>query len=317
MKITTTYQNYFFGLIKLTSLLLLIFPEPALAEIIGKTSFETECQRKIERKSRADSCDGLSHQIQSSREFDYAFNFVNSNAAHGQWAARFELRSDDSDRNEQGKLPIRSEIIFRNTQLQIGPGGDDIWYGYKVMVEEYEPDNSWEIIGQGNPVLYAAWRKGGCDRGGPNYSFGIRKLDNGKFAWRFGLQYMEQNTCRTHKNTLGQEWVFEQAPFELGEWQDIVVNLKSTHEDDGYANIWINGKQVLSYQGPSGFHPRGIPLDDWRRTLHIKPAGVYKRGYNNQPGDPSRSEKIVVYLDDVRIGKNSSYEEMKSTIPSK
>ena len=315
----TRYPNHCFDWMTWTLLLLFIFPQPTVAEIIGKTSFETKCQRQTERKAQAHSCDGLKYRLLFSRELDYAFNFVNSTAAHGQWAARFELRSDDSDRDERGKLPVRSEISFRDTQVQVGPGGDDIWYGYKVMVEQYQPDNSWEIIGQGTPVLDAAWIRegGGCDRGGPNYSFGIRKLDNGQFAWAFGLQYMQQNTCRTHRNTLGQEWVFEQVPFELGEWQDIVVNLKSTHENNGYANIWINGKQVLSYQGPSGFHPRDIPLNDWRRTLRIKPAGIYKRGYNNQPGDPARSEKIVVYLDDVRIGKNSSYEEIKSTIPSK
>ena len=317
MKINMIFQNHYFDLIKLTSLLLLIAPKPALTEIIGKTSFETKCQRKIERKSRNNSCDRLRTKLLASETLDYAFNFVNSNAADGRWAARFELRSDDRDRDEKGELPVRSELVFKDKRLQVGPGGTDIWYGYKVLIEEYEPDNSWNIIGQGGPVLYAAWRRGGCDRGGPNYSFGIQKLDNGQFAWRFGLKYMQQNTCRTHENSLRKDWVFEQTPFKLGEWQDIVVNLKSTHEDNGYANIWINGKQVLSYQGPSGFHPRDIPLNDWRRTMHIKPVGIYKRGYNKQPGDPARSEKIVVYLDDVRIGKNSSYEEMKSTIPSK
>ena len=316
MKNNRANLNFFFYFIRYLSLFLLILPKPVQAEIIGKTSFETKCQRKMERNSWVESCDGLGHQLQSSKKLNYAFNLVNSNAADGQWAARFELRSDDSDRDEEGKLPIRSEIIFKNTQVQVGPGGDALWYGYKVMVEEYEPDNSWEIIGQGGAVLDAGWR-GGCDRGGPNYSIGIRQLGNGKFAWAFVLRYMQQNTCRTHNNTLSKEWVFEQAPFELGEWQDIVVNLKSTHEDNGYANIWIDGKQVLNYQGPSGFHPRDIPLNDGRRTLYIKPAGVYKRGYNKQPGDPVRSEKIVVYLDDVRIGKNSSYEQMKSTIYSK
>ena len=315
MKIHRTNPNFFGYFIRYLSLFVLVLPKPALAEIIGKNNFETECQRKIERKWSKESCDGLDHQLQSSKKLNYAFNLVNSNVADGQWAARFELRSDDSDRDEEGKLPVRSEILFSNTQVPVGPGGGDLWYGYKVMVEEYEPDNSWDIIGQGGPVLDASWR-GGCDKGPPNYSFGLQQLDNSKFAWVFHLRSMSEDTCRTHKNTVTKKWIFDQAPFELGEWQDIVVNLKSTHEDDGYANIWVNGKQVLSYKGPSGFHPRNIPLSDWRRTLYIKPAGIYKRGYHNQPGDPGRSEKIVVYLDDVRIGKNSSYETMKSTIPS-
>ena len=316
IKINTTYRHYFFDFIRFFALLLIVLPQSVEAEIIGKTSFETKCQRKMETKWSKESCDGLNHQLQSSKQLDYAFNLINTKAIDGKWAARFELRSDDSDRDELGKLPIRSEILFSNTKVQVGPGGGDLWYGYKVMVEEYEPDNSWSIIGQGGPTLDASWR-GGCDKGPPNYDFGLQQLENGKFAWVFHLRYMSEDTCRTHNNTVTKKWIFEQAPFELGEWQDIVVNLKSTHEDNGYANIWINGKQVLNYQGPSGFHPRDIPLNDWRRTIHIKPAGIYKRGYHKQPNDPDRSEKIVVYLDDFRLGKNSSYEEMKSTIPKR
>ena len=45
----------------------------------------------------------------------------------------------------------------------------------------------------------------------------------------------------------------EPRDFPLGKWNDFVVQAKWSDNQDGFVNIWWNGKQIVEYRGPVGY----------------------------------------------------------------
>ena len=72
-----------------------------------------------------------------------------------------------------------------------------------------------------------------------------------------------------------------------GKWNDILVNVKWTHEEDGFFKIWTNGKLA--------FHHKGKTQDkDELIEFHI---GVY-RSYLSNTSNPDATQ--IAYYDEIR-----------------
>ena len=81
----------------------------------------------------------------------------------------------------------------------------------------------------------------------------------------------------------------------LGRWNDILVNAKWTHKDDGFFKIWVNNKLAYDYKGQT--KSKGV------RTYYK--FGIYRswiskyKSYHKGKEVPTQ----VVYFDEVRAGK--------------
>jgi hypothetical protein len=69
-----------------------------------------------------------------------------------------------------------------------------------------------------------------------------------------------------------------------GEWQDMIYRVRY-HDQDGYIDMWMNGKKVVTYKGPLG--------NSELRNLFYHKIGLYR--------DRMR-EPMRIYFDNYRIG---------------
>jgi len=73
----------------------------------------------------------------------------------------------------------------------------------------------------------------------------------------------------------------------LGKWNDILINVKWTHKDNGYLKLWVNNELVFDNKGPTKRkHPINFKFGIYRSGVFIKDV-------------PTQ----VVYFDEVRVGK--------------
>ncbi len=77
----------------------------------------------------------------------------------------------------------------------------------------------------------------------------------------------------------------------LGRWNDILVNAKWTHKEDGFFKIWINGKLAFNHIGKT--QDKGELIE-----FHI---GIYRSFLSRTPG-PDKTQ--IAYYDEIRHAKS-------------
>ncbi len=76
----------------------------------------------------------------------------------------------------------------------------------------------------------------------------------------------------------------------LGRWNDILVNAKWTHKENGFFKIWINGKPA--------FHHKGMTQEKGENIeFHV---GIYRSFLSRTPG-PDKTQ--IAYYDEIRHAK--------------
>ena len=76
----------------------------------------------------------------------------------------------------------------------------------------------------------------------------------------------------------------------LGRWNDILVNAKWTHKENGFFKIWINGKLA--------FHHKGMTQEKGENIeFHV---GIYRSFLSRTPG-PDKTQ--IAYYDEIRHAK--------------
>ena len=76
----------------------------------------------------------------------------------------------------------------------------------------------------------------------------------------------------------------------LGRWNDILVNAKWTHKENGFFKIWINGKLA--------FHHKGMTQEKGENIeFH---GGIYRSFLSRTPG-PDKTQ--IAYYDEIRHAK--------------
>ena len=79
------------------------------------------------------------------------------------------------------------------------------------------------------------------------------------------------------------------------QWNDILVNMKWTHKDNGFFKIWINNELTYDYEGPT-------------KNKGKKPYfkfGIYRAWLSKWVKANNKNEvpTQVIYFDEIRKGK--------------
>ena len=73
----------------------------------------------------------------------------------------------------------------------------------------------------------------------------------------------------------------------LGKWNDILINAKWTHKDEGFFKIWVNNNLAFDYKGPTKRKGKNY------FKFGIYRSKVFKKDLPTQ----------IVYFDEIRTGK--------------
>ena len=158
---------------------------------------------------------------------------------------RFELRSGDTWVDQTFSRTFRAEV----TSNEFPPAGVMQWYAFRVFFPADFPIEQ-------NRLVFAQWkeREGFLAQGlSPSLSF---RFVNGKFSIR--LRHSSDKVIRD-ADAVADEDLFKTKDLPLGQWQDFVVQAKWSYQDDGLANVWWNGQEIVEYRGPVGYNQQFAP----------------------------------------------------------
>jgi hypothetical protein len=214
--------------------------------------------------------------ITSQTATTYGLQIVDKPVFEGKKAARFELRSGDTENNNG----TRAEISFPE------PGGTasiERWYAFAVYFprKEYDTDSSDEVISQ--------WHQGG--KATPSLCL---RTKNGRLRLRITARPKDKD-------------VVEMGPVEKDVWQYFVVHVKHSATANGLVEIWRNGVLLVNYKGANMYDlsAGNFHLPNWK-------LGIYKSAWNK--GAVTDVNKRVLYFDAVSVGnERASFAEMNIT----
>jgi len=202
----------------------------------------------------------------------------------GAYSRRFELRKDDPDATS-GRL--RTELARDFVEKT---GKRDRWYAFSIYLPlYYDYDSVAEIVTQWHAIpdrssttnkKIEPWRS-------PPLAL-LTHEGEWQVAFRWDAQKITVNSPEGKNRLLG--------PYTQGEMTDWVFHVHWSYEDDGLLEIWKNGVNVLSYNGPIGYN------DD--QGVYLK-MGIYKWSWKSKE---SLTTKRVLYIDSVYVGdENATY----------
>jgi len=204
---------------------------------------------------------------------DYSAKVETSNTREGNYSARFELRT--GDRVSGG---WRAELRDLNNAVP----GSTVWYSLSTMIPEdfpEEEDNSFVLIQwhdqkvpwnnpEGHsPPLAARYREG-------RFDITLRHTFEGQKDGENGRELI----------------LYSHPDLKRGVWHDMVYQVrwsaKSTGDEAGFVRAWMNGNQVIDYEGPIGYHDDLGPyvkFGIYARHDVKQPHVVYHDAYHRGP----------------------------------
>jgi hypothetical protein len=167
----------------------------------------------------------------------------------------------------------------------------DWWVGFS----EYIPAD-WEIDHPNNPDLiwqFHGWEGGPASNNPP--------LSAVVFGDKLYIRLAE-GTVPAERATSFKDLAI--LPLPKGEWMDVVLDLNFDYKA-GHVNMWLNGKQIVTYSGPT-LYPMIGQKNENGPGLKL---GVYKFDWGNVP---TQAKRRTLYLDEIRFGDSkSSYDEVR------
>lgn len=199
----------------------------------------------------------------------------------------------------------RSELTLSDSTMML-TRGDDLWFAWSMYfpagweLPPAGPDGRWCAVGQ-----WHFWpddcdgpycQDEGCGwalNGGQPFAFYINESGaNLKIDETITYQTTSCYTSETWFNGVIDQ---ESSAFTRGAWHNVVVNVKFSITGTGYNKVWLDGVQWMNETNINNDYNNTHPP-------YFK-IGIYA-------GD--MGEDTLVYIDEIRIGKNSTYEEMSS-----
>lgn len=204
-------------------------------------------------------------------------------------AARFEVRAGDyaSDAdtvpNEDGIVTERSELKER-FQAAIG---QVYWYRLRTFIPQDFPIEE-------NRLVILQWHASdtGKEATSPPLAFYYR---GGKLIIK--LRHSDRPQQLKEEDIRRVE-LYRQENFARGVWHDFVIQVKWSYRDDGFVNIWIDGKEAAHYKGPSAYNDAEGPYVKfglYRDAEYIVGEGKAKRKLK-------ASDPYIIFHDDYRRG---------------
>jgi len=205
---------------------------------------------------------GRIHSIQS----------VSEPRGSGETSLRFELRKGEHYSDLFGKTSFRSEVNARD----FPPIGSARWYAFSILIPDDFPIED-------NRLVLAQWH--GADK---KYLGEAPRSPVLAFRYSKGCFSITVNhsPCRIIRDTKAVEakTLFQTEQFPRSAWNDFLVQAKWSYLNDGFVNVWWNGRQVVHYSGPVGYN------DDFGPYFKF---GLYR-------GDSAQT--YVAYFRNVRLG---------------
>ena len=197
---------------------------------------------------------------------------------HGSQSIRFEVRDGDSwgwdSRNDRERVELIICCFEKKTHWNAWsiylPKDFPIIFPAKVAMGQFHGsgDNPPEFMFQNQFDKYSKSKSGG-----------------------YWLTPAESISDHVSKKLLDQKDM-------LGKWNDILINAKWTHKDDGFFKIWINGKLTYEHKGKT--HLKGEEIEHQ--------LGIYRSYVSRSPGpDPTQ----IVFYDELRYAKTCKKLKLK------
>ena len=169
----------------------------------------------------------------------YSIEVASDLKRNGEDSLRFELRSGERWVDQTLMRTFRAEIATK----EFPPAGAVKWYAFSVFFPTNFPIED-------NRLVFAQWKEKEAFLGtrlSPSLAF---RLVAGKFSIR--LLHSDEKVVRDAE-AVPSEALFKKSNFPLGRWHDFVVQAKWSYKDDGFVNVWWNGRQIVEYRGPVGY----------------------------------------------------------------
>jgi len=157
----------------------------------------------------------------------------------GEDSLRFELRPGDTWISRVFVATCRDEISTE----EFVPANSVRWYALSVYLPaDFPIEDNRLILAQ----WHGRWQLWQPQRI-PPLSF---RFINGRFF--IPMRHSAESVIRDPAAVPG-ETLFETNSFALGQWHEFVVQAKWSCRDDGFVNVWWNGRKIVGYRGPVGY----------------------------------------------------------------
>lgn len=215
---------------------------------------------------------------------------------NGNYAIKMNVRKGDiaiPNDAENGKS--RVELSLKSPYADEYPmDGTPVFYGWSVYFpEDYYFNHSIEhdgfnIVGQWfhRPEPGQSWEEWdnehGGKRGSPSVSIRYEELEDGTH----GLGILTRPNVESISSVIGEREI------QLGEWNDIIFEVKWSMNNDGYIKAWLNGAPFTTTK-------------HYAKNMYTSTPKKLKLGMYRGPNVLSENN---IYYDEIRIG--GSYEEV-------
>ena len=213
----------------------------------------------------------------------YGMQVVNKEDGHpvrsGNQSIRFEVRPGDCGHNEDWNDCDTDRERHELTGKRMT--GGEWWYSWSI----YLPKDFINVY----PTKLA---------------LGQFHQEKGHVVWMFQNQsatkaggYWVDNGVPGYTKTLNKILTQDEM---IEKWNDILVNVKWSKKDDGFFKVWLNGKQVYSYEGSTKTKAKTYFKFGIYRSFLSK--WIYSsKNKKKEKGVPAQ----VAYFDEVRTAKKS------------
>ena len=208
---------------------------------------------------------------------DYAQKIVTDNVRAGRVALRFESRHGDRLVRDKPGQYHNEMSAYNHFKAKMGHA---YWYGISIFIPADFPIHQ-------NRLVLSQWHSvrdpGEIPRSPPL----SQRFENGWFLVKVchgAKKIYTENPCP--KKLV----IYRNRNLKLGVWHDFIYHVRWSYRDDGFVELWIDGKKVVGYRGPVGYNDDEGPYFKY---------GIYRNDIE---------DTYVVYFDEYRRG--NSYEEV-------
>lgn len=229
---------------------------------------------RVNLKTAVNFSQGLPKSLKKQVSTSYGFSIDKEMTWKGQAFARFELRPEDVKNGV-----VRSEILLNSDKEP------EAKYGWVMFF----PEEFWQPSKKSDIVMQLH---------GYDDKYLGEKARNPQFAlyvYNDRLKVtIHHSELLVNTNDTDTDEKFDLGPLPKDKFLEMVLEIRHSFQSDGYAKLFINGKQVLDYKGATSYN-------DIRKYPYFK-AGIYNH---------SIKFDRVVYISNIRHGNSkSSYKDV-------
>ena len=219
------------------------------------------------------------------------------NTVFWQRPANVSLVNDSREGNKSVRfLPntsTRPESRFKRSEFTVNGGraygqgrfiwGEEYWNGFSLKINK-------EVEGFG--IIYqhhsaSAWGANGMAFKMKGDELNVYTATNSNKVF----------TVPTGSSALWGLEIAAQATIEYGKWHDFVIHFKTTTDDTGYIEVWMNGEKIVSKLNTPTMYLYDMNGEEKAPHNDLK-FGMYNGRVENRKGE--------ILFDAFRIGKGSS-----------